>query len=97
MAQRDQVMRDLETAPDEVRGDLEAQLGDLNARIDKGHEPTVAPVEQPPVSYVPSKLSEQVGQVPVSVDIAKLDAAHGKAFPEERVAPGAEGGNRQRL
>jgi hypothetical protein len=95
VAQRTQVMRDLETAPDEMRGDLEAQLGDLNARIDKGHEPTAA-VEPKPISYVPSRQSEQTGQVPVSVDIAKLDAAHGKAFPEERVAPGAEGGNRVR-
>jgi hypothetical protein len=95
VAQRDQVVRDLETAPDEVRGDLEAQLGDLNARIEKGHEPTAA-VEPKPITYVPSKQSEQTGQVPVSVDIAKIDAAHGKAFPEERVAPGAEGGNRVR-
>src|SRR5580765_2747840 len=148
VAQRDQVVRDLETAPDEVRGDLEAQLGDLNARIDKGHEPTVKPPVEPPpegttasqptmitkkmerdlkakgftdeqiykmtpvdawnhlkaegaepskpISYVPSKQSEQKGQVPVSVDIAKLDAAHGKAFPEERVGPEAEGGDRVR-
>jgi hypothetical protein len=94
-AQRGQVVRDLETAPDEVRGELEAQLGDLNARIDKGHEPTAA-VGPKPISYVPSKQSEQTGQAPVSVDIAKIDAAHGKAYPEERVAPGAEGGNRVR-
>jgi hypothetical protein len=95
VAQRDQLVRDLETAPDQVRGDLEAQLSDLNARIDKGHEPT-AVVGPKPISYVPSKQSEQTGQVPVSVDIAKIDAAHGKAYPEERVAAGAEGGNRVR-
>ena len=41
VAQREALHMELDTAPDEVRGDLEAQLADLDRRIAKADEPTV--------------------------------------------------------
>jgi hypothetical protein len=44
LAQREQLRTELEVAPDEVRGELEAQLGDLNAKIGKEDEPSLPTV-----------------------------------------------------
>jgi hypothetical protein len=100
VAQREQLRMDLETAPDELRGDLEAQLADLDSRIGKADEPGPKPV-----SYVPPKPSRRLATdfpglhenlVPMTADVAKLDEAYGKAFPGFHVGPGGEGGVRDR-
>lgn len=99
-AQQDQLSEQLETAPPEMVAGIQAQIDALGAKIGRQEPPkTVGYVGK---SYELSKQSKRIAAefpglyetlVPVTVDVAKLDVAHGKAFPAERVGLGGEGGD----
>ena len=91
VAQREALHMELDTAPDEVRGDLEAQLTDLDRRIGKAEEPTlpvvrdtagdVAKIEE----TVPLADKPETAPLNQVVEERAVRITQGTPFTEDRV------------